>query len=346
MLNGERRFLVLKVADFQIGGEAVFLGEGQAVAQVFGFVLELGLCVVEGRIAQLEAGLTTEHLALVTGAEVQVVGLDVDVVVVDGQQVGVGLDAAAVFERVLVLKALGTNEHTGQVQGAAADLDLIGRVEGIVRPAADVGLDFGIVQGAARLAETLAELVLGVATVLDAGTDEQAARADLAAVHGPEGGADFIIREQQGTGADIAAIQGERVAQHDVDGPGQGVTRAVGRGGTDDLDTVDQFSRNTVDEEGPVGLAAGHPLAVDQDLGVTRVQAPHADAIGLEDVRKEGHAGHPLQGVTHGQGLEALEELQVIGQGRDHVVRTVTHHRLTGDDHLVQRRDGALRVLG
>ena len=90
-----------------------------------------------------------------------------------------------------------------------------------------------------------------------------------------------------------------------------------------DLDLLDQLGRDAVDEERAVGAGAGHLLAVDQDLGVARVEAAQARAVVFDHVGQERDAGHALEHVAGGQRLEALEVLQVVDQHRRGVVAAV-----------------------
>ena len=346
VLDGARDFLVGDVHLGRVQGEAVLVREDYGVAAIFGLALELVLVVVDRGVAKLEHRLAAEHVALVAGAERQVVGADIQIVVVDRAQVGGVLDAAEIFDRVLVLVAVGADEGARQTQLAAGHRNLIGGVGRIVRAVADVGLDLGVVERAARLVETLAVFVLGIAAVLDVGADQQPAGAGLAAPDsavGPAPLAVFAVAPVQCAEPDIAAVQRQGITQHDIDGAGHRVARTVGGRGTDHLDALDQFSRDAIDEERPVDAGAGDALAVDQDLGVAGVKASQTHAVGFKHVGQEGDAGHALQGVADGQRLEALEILEVVGQDRRHVVGAVAHHRLAGDDHFVQRRDRALR---
>ena len=304
MLDRQRQLLVLQPRVGEVAGEAVVFRERVGVAEVFVFLLDLVLLVVEDRVAGLEAGLAAEHLAGELAVQRPVVGGDVDIVVVGDREIPIADIAVLVLPGVLVGEPVGAHEQTRQLQVPAADLNLIGGVEGVVGAVAGVGLHLDVVEGAARLVIAPARLLLGIAASLDAGADQQPARSGLTGPDAAEGLAHPPVVEQDGAGAQIAAVQGLAVAQHDVQGAGHGVAAAVGAGRAHDLDALDQLGRDAVDEERAVKAGAGHPLAVDQDLGVAGVQAAQPRAVALQHVGQEGDAGHALHGVAGGQRLE------------------------------------------
>ncbi|MNU94522.1 hypothetical protein D3C71_845080 [compost metagenome] len=304
------------------------------------------LGVVDGRVAQFEGGLPAQHVATIAAVHRPVVGQDVERV---AAHLGDVVDIAfIIFDRVLVLDPVSADEQAVQLQLAAGQRHVIRQVGRVVSAVADVALGFGVGQFAVRLLEPLAELLLGIAAILDIAADQQTTGADLAAPDGAIGPAPLAVLAVvpvQGAQAHIAAVQRQSVAQHDVDGAGHRVARTVGRRRTHHLDPFDQFGGDTVDEEGPVQIGAGHALAVDQDLGVGGIQAAHSHAVGFQNIGQEGHRRHALQGVAGGQRFKALEVVEIVGQGRHNGVGAVAHRRLARDDDLGQGRDRAVVIV-
>src|SRR3546814_19042653 len=133
--------------------------------------------------------------------------------------------------------------------------------------------------------------------------DEQAARADGAAVNQSKAGCEFLVVEIERDRANIAAVEFIAGAQLDVDRARDRVAGAARRRRTDDLDPVDQLGGNAVHEEAAVVVRAGDALAVDQYLRIAGRKAAAPRAVAFDDVRPEGHRRHALPGVAGGQGL-------------------------------------------
>ena len=79
--------------------------------------------------------------------------------------------------------------------------------------------------------------------------DLQTAFADLAAPHHARLLTHAAVVEGQRAEAHITALQRVAVLQDDIEGARHGVARAIGRCRSHDLDTVNQFGRNAVNEE-------------------------------------------------------------------------------------------------
>ena len=338
----EREFAVLDVGVGAVAGVAVVFGEGPAVAQVFVLVLQLELPVVEAGPAEFHARVAAGHRPVVIDAERPVVGADVEVVVVDGQQIRVVLDAVGVFQRILVLQPVGAHVEQVDAELARADVCVVGGVEGAVVAAAHVGLHFGVVERAARCVEAPAELVLRVAAALAVDAKQQIAAQRFAAPHRAEQRLGLAVVVAQRADAQIAAVERMAVAQHDIERTGNRVAAAVGRGRTHDLDALDQLRRNAIDEERSVETGAGHALAIDEDLRVAGIEAAQAHTVVFQHVGQEGHAGHPLEHVADGQRLELLEVFQIVDQRRWRL-GAVAVNGFAADHDRVERIGAAVR---
>ena len=77
-----------------------------------------------------------------------------------------------------------------------------------------------------------------------AAAEQDAARADLAAEHRAQARLHLTVVEAEQPAADIAAVELIAVAQDDVERARDRVAGAAGRGGTDDLDLLDQVAGN------------------------------------------------------------------------------------------------------
>jgi len=272
--------------------------------------------VGEAGVVEFEPGDAAGHVeavfqadapvGLVDGGQARHVGGDHVVVVVlflEGNfgHVAVGLDVEA-------------------VDADAAGLADVGGVGEIARVVAAV-LDFGLVFPAdpffhRRILEAVGALDLGAVAILYVDAGQEATAQGFAAGHRAEGRIHFAVVPAVGADADIAAVELVGVAQDDVDRAGDGVAAAVGAVATQDFDPVDHFRRDPVDPERAVLAGTRHLLAVDQHLGVAAGQAAQLGAVEFHDVgADEADAGHALEHVADGVGLEALEVFQVVDQG-------------------------------
>ena len=251
---------------------------------------------------------------------------------------------AVVFKAALVLDAVGTHVETGQGDVRRLAIDLIARVEAVIVAVAGVGLVLAVdevcrceirrVLGRIRIAE--ARLELRIVAPLHIGAEQQAARPDLTAPHRTEARLELAVVIVEPTEADIAAIELEPVAQHDVERAGDRIARAARGGGAHNLYAAQQFGRDTVEEKTAVGVGAGDALAVDQDLRIARRQAAQPRAIGFDHVREEGDGGDALQGIAGGQRFETLEIFCVVYQHRLGRFSPVAEPDLALDDDVLR----------
>ncbi len=162
-----------------------------------------------------------------------------------------------VFEAALVLGPVGVDEVAGKLELGHTAVDAPAGVGGVVVAVANVALvlavlevvggEGGIVLG--RFAIAQAGLLLGVVASLDVEPEQHPARTERAAVIEPGGRFDLAVVIAEPARAEIAAIERERVAQNDVERTRDRIAGAPGRGRTDDLDLLDQFGGDAVEEE-------------------------------------------------------------------------------------------------
>ncbi len=347
----DEQFLVVGVLQHQIAGET------RARTVEIDFVFELVLQIVELGKADAQLGFAEAPFLIQLGDHRPAFGGDVVDVGVVGQQVArrrrahraADRSRIVVFERTLVLGALGAHEIAEDLEFGGLGLDAPAGVEGIVGAVAGIGLVFPVVEivgGEVRIvfgtvAIAQARLFLGVVTALDVGTDQHTPAGQFAAVIEATRLLELAIIEKQSARADISAIECEAIAQLDVERARHCIARAPRRGGAHDLDLLDQFGGDAVEEEGTVGLAARHALAVDEDLGVARIKAAQPRPVAFDHVREEGDTRDALERIACSQRLEALEILLVIDQHRLGRVGAVAeadralHHDFLGGLDLV-----------
>jgi hypothetical protein len=102
--------------------------------------------------------------------------------------------------------------------------------------------------------------------------------------------------------AQLVAGLGNRLAQDDVDGAGDGARTGLGGGGAQDLDALDLIGWQLVD-----GEAGRRALAVDEDLREAAAQAAQPDVAAAPGAPAQGHAGQAPQHVAELGVAEALE---------------------------------------
>ena len=180
---------------------------------------------------------------------------------------------------------------------------------------------------------------------LEVEADEQAAGTDGAAIDRAKARLELLVVVIETARAEIAAVELVAVAQFDVDRARDRVAGAARRRGADDLDPVDQFGGDAVEEEAAIVAVAGNAFAVDQDLGITRRQAAEARAVALDDVGQEGHRRHALQRVARGQRFEALEEFAVIRQHGFGLVAAIAVTDTAEDDNVLRRGDRSIAAV-
>ena len=151
-------------------------------------------------------------------------------------------------------------------------------------------------------------------TALQVRAQQQTAGTDLTAPDQAQARFDFLVVIIEAACTDITAIQFIAVTQIDVERARNRITRATRGGRADDLDAGDQFGGDTVEEEAPVGAAAGDALTIDQDLGIAGRQAAQTRRVAFDDVRQKGDGGHALERIASGQRLETLKIVGAIFQ--------------------------------
>ena len=98
--------------------------------------------------------------------------------------------------------------------------------------------------------------------------------------------------------------QAHAVFQDDVDGAADALAVDVGAGRAHDLDAVDDFGRDTVDEHRAVVAGARDRAAVDEHLREAFAEAAHLRRIAFADVAGERDARHARQLIAHGERFE------------------------------------------
>ena len=95
-------------------------------------------------------------------------------------------------------------------------------------------------------------------------------------------------------GAQRVLARLEGLAQHDVDGAGNGAGTELGHRRAQDLDALDLIGLNGIHRE-----AGRHAFAVHQDLGVATAQAAHARVATAPGTTAHGHSRQALENLSH-----------------------------------------------
>jgi len=124
-----RQLTIFDIEKGLLAGEAIIFWKWNGIAPIFKLILKLELFVVKARIAKPQTRFASGHRKLVFTADAPVIGANVEIVDIDGQDVGVGFDAACVFDRILVLQAISAHKKCIQAEATCAQLAAVIRIE-------------------------------------------------------------------------------------------------------------------------------------------------------------------------------------------------------------------------
>jgi hypothetical protein len=245
-----------------------------------------------------EAGLEAGEQAVVGFAEsVELIGLD-----------RVGLDHAFVFLGLEFTADLGLGTVGVHVEGAREPLAPLGQLQSQVAGPGDVRaftlvrvLDNGGKRGLRAALTVLGplqfarRLAVEALLIVERGAPLHAV---IAVAEGQEGARIGLAVVVIGAHTVNAAGQFRAFLQDDVERAADALAVDVAAGAADDLDALDQFGRDAVDDHRVVVGAAGHAPAIDQHLGVLGADAAQAWLRVLADVALEADAGDALHHIA------------------------------------------------